>query len=66
MNNIIKISLMLVIFILIADFGYKTGYGAAIEEQKEINERLRVEYEELKIQYDRDLNACYLKGGMYG
>ena len=61
MNNVIKISLMLVIFILMADFGYKTGYNVGIEEQGEINERLRVEYEELKIQYDRDLNACYIQ-----
>lgn len=56
--------------LIFGGFGFVVGYSVKEDQQQKINENLKVEYDELKtnydileIQYNRDLEACYIQLG---
>lgn len=59
---------LLVLVLIFVGFGFAFGHSVGTDQQVKINQTLQTEYNELKqnydnleIQYKRDLESCYIQ-----
>lgn len=65
-----QIGVLVVYLIIFMGFGFGVGHSVGTDQQYKINEQLRIEYDELKANYDSleieykwRLDACYTQLG---
>lgn len=56
-----EIGIMIFYMLLFGACGFAFGHSVGVEQQANINAKLKEEYDALDTQYDRDLQSCYIK-----